>query len=88
MSSFMSIRILFYLLVLCTIISTINSYHFYHSQDMQPIKQNYVQRRSVLWPKICVTMLQEYTRHGFFPEEYNNYPSLRPTRKCYPFDMR
>jgi hypothetical protein len=53
--------------------------------------------RSVLWPKICFKMFKDHYEHQHKRNIENlqlqeagstSYVSQRPTRKCYPFDMR
>lgn len=53
--------------------------------------------RSVLWPKICFKMFKDHFEHRHKRNSEHlqlqepgsaNYVSQRPTRKCYPFDMR
>ena len=53
-------------------------------------QEQMIRTRSVLWPKICFRMSRE-------PHDYRLrrniraakvYVSQRPTRRCYPFDMR
>jgi hypothetical protein len=87
MASSIQIRILFYLLFSFTIIDTINSYHLHDLQNSQQIRSNHAQFRSVLWPKICITILKRFNNHQHSEDE-NNHITQRSTRKCYPSDMR
>ncbi|CAF1291487.1 unnamed protein product [Adineta steineri] len=86
MASCMSSRIFFYLIVLFTIICSIYGYRLHDLQNInseqfvigQQDQPRYNQLRSVLLPKICVKKLVDNQNHHL----------QRPTRKCYPFDMR
>ena len=54
---------------------------------------NPVNLRSVLWPKICFKMYKDHYEHRHKRDVHSsqNHPihlSQRPTRKCYPFDMK
>lgn len=86
MASSISIHILLCLVCLFTIIHTIKSYRLYDLQNIQQIKPNHVQHRSVLWPKICVTVFQE--ANDYQDSEDGSHPWFQPIRKCYPFDIR
>jgi hypothetical protein len=101
MALFVSIRILPYLLLLLTITQIIHSYRL-HTQEQLNDKNEYLQiennqqhihRRSVLWPKICFRTRKERNNRRYVRDQTdrlgnNHYFWHRPTRKCYPFDMR
>jgi hypothetical protein len=100
MALLISSRILFYLLLLFTIIHTINSYRLrdlesvlenkrneqFEIQNERQDEPNHIQLRSVLWPKICIRKLQGPHHHRYQRDENNNYIRRRQTRKCYPFN--
>ena len=88
MVSFISIRILFYVLCLFTILHTINGYYLFDKKNAENTEENHFQHRGVLWPKICLLFLKRYNPNSQFLDENNNHIEYRPIRKCYPFDKR
>jgi hypothetical protein len=98
MASISIIRIGFYLIFLFAILHTIDSVRLYDLQNKikngqveiqsaQPMEEHHDQLRSVLWPKICISMLKDF-HHQRLGNRANKHLLFRPTRKCYPFDMR
>jgi len=74
LTTFLTMRILFLLLIILIIIDTI---YCYHSADLENILQRDPrQLRSVLWPKICVNLKRNRMKY-----------QSQKIRKCYPFDM-
>jgi len=100
MALLLTSRILFYLLFFFTIIHTINSYRLrdlesvlenmsneqFEIQNERQDEQNYIQLRSVLWPKICIRKLQGPHQHRYQRDENDNFIRRRQARKCYPFN--
>lgn len=83
---------LLYLLLLSRTIHEIHGYRLRHLEyvgDRVKHASSIVsyddqhRRRSVLWPKICVTILEEYDHHE--PSQSSSHPVVRrrTTRKCF-----
>lgn len=100
MASIITIRILFYLVFLLFIIvhtidsfpsydlqNTINNDVQFQIQNAREMEQYDNYRRSVLWPKICVSMLKEHN-YQHLRDETKKHHWHRTTRKCYPSGMQ
>ena len=57
-------------------------------QLLMPAEPSRLGLRSVLWPKICFRVLRDQEPKRDSAQQYGNAISQRPTRRCYPFDMR
>jgi len=89
-------RTLFTILFLFIIINSIDAYRLpehINSDEFNDDSTSYdrINRRSVLWPKICFLTLSKKTEHQnpnnqYQWHEYNTNLSKRNPRKCYPFD--
>ncbi|CAF0993102.1 unnamed protein product [Rotaria sp. Silwood1] len=80
----------------------INTYRIYHPenalvntdheritmQNAGQYQQKQVQLRSVLWPKICFTMLKEYHGYQYSREPHHNHMFQQVTRKCFPLEIQ
>lgn len=74
MTTFITMRILFLLLITLIIIDTI---YCYHSTGLENIlQQDRRSLRSVLWPKICRNAMGNQMKY-----------QSKKIRKCYPFDI-
>lgn len=85
MSSSISIRIFYYFLFICALICTIKSYRLSGSYD---IDQDGIQRRSVLWPRMCVTFFKEMKDPENSLDDNDRQIWFQPIRKCYPHDLQ
>jgi hypothetical protein len=94
MASISFTRIGFYLIFFFVILHTIDSFRLHdlrneiinnqnEIQSAQSTEEHHDRTRSVLWPKICIAMLQDFHHRGL-----RNGTNKHFSRKCYPFDMR
>lgn len=104
MLSFTTFRSLFCVILVLTIMKQIQSFRLNENDhEEQPDglvinpndneNDNRLSLRSVLWPKICFKMYKDHYEHRRKRDNHSSQNSVgqlsqRPTRKCYPFDMK